>query len=162
MFFDGYRSQLFALIRRNRRKLFGLALAILFPIGAIAELLPVKTYTVADGALRDAVTRIRQDSRGFLWLCSAEGISRFDGYTFTNFTTADGLPDRHVNDFLESRSGNYWVATDAGLARLNPGGVRTSVGDPVFTVFLPPNPESKRINVLYQDDGAISRRSICI
>jgi hypothetical protein len=38
----------------------------------------------------------KQDLRGFLWFCTVDGISRFDGYGFTNFTIYDGLPDRHV------------------------------------------------------------------
>src|SRR5689334_10162616 len=104
-----------------------------------AERLPVKTYTVADGLLRDNVTRIRQDSHGFLWFCTVEGISRFDGYGFTNFRVNDGLPDRHVNDFLETRSGTVWIATDKGLARLNPKGVPGSQENPLFSVFLTDN-----------------------
>jgi ligand-binding sensor domain-containing protein len=72
-----------------------------------AEHLPVKTYTVADGLLRDNVNTIKQDSRGFLWFATVEGISRFDGYAFTNFTTDDGLPNRHVNYFLETRNGRF-------------------------------------------------------
>lgn len=79
--------------------------------GVRAERLPIKTYTVADGILRDAVTRIRQDPRGFMWFCTAGGVSRFDGYGFTNFTAEDGLPDRHVNDFLETKDGSVLVAT---------------------------------------------------
>ncbi len=59
-FYAGFR--LFAVI-------FSLALTI------YAERLPVKTYTVADGLLRDMVSRIKQDSRGFLWFCTAEGVS---------------------------------------------------------------------------------------
>ncbi len=70
------------------------ALLLFFISISKAEHLPIKTYTVADGLLRDNVYKIKQDSRGFLWFCTAEGISRFDGYSFTNFTTADGLPDR--------------------------------------------------------------------
>ena len=94
-----------------------------------AERLPIKTYTVADGLLRDNVSKIKQDSRGFLWFCTAEGISRFDGYAFTSFTGKDGLPDRHVNDFLETRNGTIWIATDAGLAKLNPKSFRPFVRD---------------------------------
>ena len=56
-----------------------------------AEHLPVKTYTTADGLPRDSVTRIKQDSRGFIWMIAGDGISRFDGYSFTT-TTEDGLP----------------------------------------------------------------------
>lgn len=80
-----------------------------------AERLPIKNYTVADGLLRDNVYKIKQDSRGFLWFCTAEGVSRFDGYDFTNFTTAEGLPERHVNDFLETRTAEFISPPKAGL-----------------------------------------------
>lgn len=122
---------------------------------AVAERLPVKTYTVADGLLRDAIFKIKQDSRGFLWLCSAEGISRFDGYAFTNFTTNDGLPDRHVNDFLETKSGQIYIATDKGLVRLNPTGLANAKDNPLFTVTLPDDPRAIGIQVLFEDENGI-------
>lgn len=80
-------------------------LVLLSALISKSERLPIKTYTVADGLLRDEVHKIKQDSRGFLWFCTAEGISRFDGYAFQNFTTDDGLPDRNVRDFLETKAG---------------------------------------------------------
>ena|SRR5215475_9314925 len=52
-----------------------------------AEQLPIKIYTTADGLVRDEINRIVQDSHGYLWFCTAEGLSRFDGYKFTNYTT---------------------------------------------------------------------------
>lgn len=88
--------------------------------GVRAERLPIKTYTTADGLARDHINRIVQDSRGFLWFCTTEGLSRFDGYKFSNYGVEQGLPGRDVTDFLETRSGTYWVATDRGLARFNP------------------------------------------
>jgi ligand-binding sensor domain-containing protein len=126
------------------------ALSILF-LTAHAEHLPIKTYSVADGLLRDNVSRIKQDSRGFMWFCTVDGISRFDGYAFANFTTDDGLPDRHVNDFLETKGGAIYLATDAGVAKLNPTGLASSKETPLFKVILPANPKSKEITVLFQD-----------
>jgi ligand-binding sensor domain-containing protein len=131
---------------------FSLAMFFAFASGTHAERLPVKTYTVADGLLRDAVTKVRQDSRGFIWFCTAEGVSRFDGYSFKNFTTSDGLPERHVNDLLETRTGEIWMATGAGLARLNPRGLANSATDPLFTVLVPNDPKAKEINTLFEDD----------
>lgn len=116
-----------------------------------AERLPVKTYTVADGLLRDTVYRIRQDSRGFLWFCTNEGISRFDGAGITNFTAADGLPDRIVNDFFETKNGTIYIATRKGLARLNPHGLRGSKENPLFTTLTPENPKAENIQILYED-----------
>ena len=87
-----------------------------------AEHLPIKTYSIVDGLAHDAINHIVRDSRGYLWFCTREGLSRFDGYTFTNYGRAQGLPGRDVNDLLETRDGVYWVATDAGVYRFNPAG----------------------------------------
>src|SRR5262245_34008544 len=69
-----------------------------------SERLPIKTYTTVDGLSRDHINRIIQDSKGFLWFCTSEGLSRFDGYKFTNYTIDQGLAGRQVNDFLETRN----------------------------------------------------------
>ena len=116
-----------------------------------AERLPIKTYTVADGLLRDYVNKIKQDSRGFLWFCTGEGISRFDGIGMTNFTVADGLPNREVHDFLETENGTIYIATESGLARLNPHGLRGSKENPLFTNLFPDNPTAEKILTLYED-----------
>ncbi|HXI92182.1 MAG TPA: two-component regulator propeller domain-containing protein [Blastocatellia bacterium] len=106
----------------------GLLMTLLLgtPGRAHAERLPIKTYTTTDGLAGDGVNRIVRDSRGFLWFCTSEGISRFDGYKFTNYGVDQGLPDRQVNDFLETRSGVYWVATPSGLCRFNPSALSQS------------------------------------
>jgi len=93
---------------------------------ANAERLPVKSYTTADGLAHNVVNRIVRDSRGFLWLCTEEGLSRFDGYKFTNYGTLQGLPHSTVNDILETRSGQYWLATNSGVVLFNPQGTPMS------------------------------------
>jgi PAS domain S-box-containing protein len=87
---------------------------------AKAEQLPIRTYTIADGLARDTVTRIVQDPEGFLWFCTTEGLTRFDGYKFTNYRTDQGLPHFVVNDLLKTRSGLYWIATGGGVSLFNP------------------------------------------
>src|SRR5580700_2013363 len=89
-------------------------------IAASAAQLPVKTYTTADGLARNSINCIVQDPRGFLWFCTSEGLSRFDGYTFTNYGIDHGLPNRAVTSLLIGRSGVYWVGTWAGLFRFDP------------------------------------------
>src|SRR5580704_12853326 len=89
-------------------------------MAASAAQLPVKTYTTADGLARNSINCIVQDPRGFLWFCTSEGLSRFDGYTFTNYGAEHGLPNREVTSMLISRRGIYWVATFAGLFRFDP------------------------------------------
>src|SRR5215204_1113980 len=85
-----------------------------------AEKLPTRIYTVVDGLSRDTINCIVQDSRGFIWFCTAEGLSRFDGYEFKNYPKEYGLPDRFVHDFLETRTGKIWIGTEDGLAFFNP------------------------------------------
>jgi ligand-binding sensor domain-containing protein len=131
--------------------------------GALAEQLPVKTYTTADGLLRDRANRIKLDSHGFLWFCTNDGLSRFDGYGFTNYTTDDGLPHRVVNDLLETRGGAIWVATGNGLARFNPKGPKgpkgrrnpaDSIGAtaaPMFVAYRPEETLARYMNVLFED-----------
>ena len=124
------------------------SLVVLVLVGTVkagAERLPIRTYTTADGLAHNAVNRIVRDSRGFLWFCTEEGLSRFDGYAFRNFGTDQGLPQASVNDFLETGSGEYWLATGGGLVRFNPTGrpdkrvvYASDAGHPdaMFTVFL--------------------------
>jgi ligand-binding sensor domain-containing protein len=94
--------------------------ALMAPTSARAERLPLRVYSTADGLPSNQINCVKRDSHGFLWFCTAEGLSRFDGYTFTNYGIDEGLPDRVVTDFLETRSGEYWVATSRGLARFDP------------------------------------------
>src|SRR4051812_14437716 len=107
---------------------------------ARADQLPVRTYTTTDGLARDYVNRIVQDSHGFIWFCTSEGLSRFDGYRFTNYGTAQGLPSRLVYGFLETRNGVHWISTGGGLVLFDPEALtrRDSEGKPspghLFTV----------------------------
>src|SRR5436190_20332795 len=85
-----------------------------------AKALAIRAYTVADGLAHDHVSRIYRDSHGFLWICTDEGLSRFDGHQFVNYTVRQGLPHIHVNDILETSKGEYWIATDGGVALFRP------------------------------------------
>lgn len=135
-----------------------------------AEHLPLRAYTVADGLPNDVINKIVGDSRGFLWFCTDDGLSRFDGYEFTNYGTDQGLPHPVVNDFLETREGEYWVATNGGLCKFDPRGIPTSQvvyadqrpanapREPMFTVFTQPTDDrySRAITTLLQGrDGMI-------
>lgn len=139
-----------------------LLLMVLLPRLARAERLPLKPYTVADGLAHNEINKIVRDSRGFLWFCTADGLSRFDGYTFANFGTDQGLPHANVTDLLETHSGEYWVATNGGLVHFNPKGMpgnrvvyanEETKAAPMFTVVIP-NDEDRRakaITVLLED-----------
>lgn len=103
------------------RVVLRLGLLLVVPIMAQAERLPINTYTTADGLGSDYILDITRDSRGFLWFSTRDGLSRFDGSRFITYGTGHGLPDPTVNDFLETRHGVCWVATNGGgVCRFNP------------------------------------------
>ena len=73
-----------------------LVLLSLAPAPAHAERLPARIFTTADGLANNVVTRIVLDSRGYLWFCTREGLSRFDGHDFTTYGIDEGLPSAVV------------------------------------------------------------------
>lgn len=114
---------------------------------ARAEQLPVKTYSIADGLAHDTIGWIVQDSRGFLWFCTIDGLSRFDGYHFVTYGRRHGLPSPYVSHLLETRGGDYWVATNQGVARLAPSG-----GGALFTTYrLGDDPQSNLVTSVQED-----------
>ncbi|MBP9143619.1 MAG: hypothetical protein KBI44_03970, partial [Thermoanaerobaculia bacterium] len=68
------------------------ALSFVLALAARAERLPVKLYDTSDGLAGDAVQNLFRDSRGFLWIATSSGLSRFDGQIFRNYEGAEGLP----------------------------------------------------------------------
>jgi ligand-binding sensor domain-containing protein/two-component sensor histidine kinase len=90
---------------------------VLFVSGASAQQLSLRRYGVAQGLAHNSVHCIYQDSKGYMWFGTSEGLSRFDGYRFTNYTTRDGLEHNNVFDITEDRKGRLWFATSKGVAR---------------------------------------------
>ncbi|HKG79307.1 MAG TPA: two-component regulator propeller domain-containing protein, partial [Pyrinomonadaceae bacterium] len=133
-----------------------IALFILLFIAAAhirAEQLPIRAYTTADGLARDGVHKIVTDPRGFLWFCTYDGLSRFDGYEFVNYGIPQGLPHRSIRDLLITRTGDYWVATSAGVARFN---AFAGTSEPKFKAYVPTQrPDSEIITALYEDSSGI-------
>jgi ligand-binding sensor domain-containing protein/signal transduction histidine kinase len=103
-----------------------------FPILLKSELLPIRTYTSADGLAADHIDCIEPDSRGFLWFCTPEGLSRFDGYHFASYGVKEGLAHRTVWTVVETRASEYLVGTRGGLSGINNGGL----GAP-FATYVP-------------------------
>lgn len=59
-----------------------------------------------------------QDKDGNLWFgTTGEGIYRYDGKEFIQFTEKDGLNNNKVWSILEDKSGNIWFGTDDGISR---------------------------------------------
>jgi len=108
-----------------------------------AETLPIRRYSTTQGLAQNYVNRVVIDRRGYVWICTNEGLSRFDGYAFANFGIEDGLPSRNIRDILVTASGEYWLATSGGVVHFNPAGLSARITkgplardlDPMFTIY---------------------------
>lgn len=81
----------------------------------------MQNYTTENGLLLDNFHGGTFDRLGNLWIATdGEGVSKYDGQTFTNYTHAAGLPHGIVWRILEDKNGDLWFATDGGgIAKYN-------------------------------------------
>ncbi len=76
-----------------------------------------KYYSIEDGMPVSTALTMIQDSRGYLWLgTQGGGVSRFDGYIFSNFNNEKGLANNTVRTILEDSKGNLWFGTYDGIS----------------------------------------------
>lgn len=79
-----------------------------------AQELSFRNYSVEDGLPSNFIYTVVQGKRGFIWIATEVGISRFDGQHFVNFTTEDGLPENEALKLFEDSSGRIWFVTLKG------------------------------------------------
>lgn len=97
---------------------------------------------------RDVVTNGLLDKNGNMWFTTlTEGIYKYDGAEFINFTTKDGLCSNKVNSVIEDTDGLLWFATSKGLC---------SYDGEVFNSF--PLPQ-KHVPSVSPETGLPSRKS---
>ncbi|MBI1745786.1 MAG: hypothetical protein HYR55_04265 [Acidobacteria bacterium] len=81
--------------------------------------LEVRHYDVRHGLIHGEVAFIHQDKKGYIWLGTRDGLSRFDGYNFTSYGIPDGLKNLKMTSVAEDQQGHLWVGTyGGGIARL--------------------------------------------
>jgi signal transduction histidine kinase/ligand-binding sensor domain-containing protein/DNA-binding NarL/FixJ family response regulator len=90
----------------------------------VARPLTLQHLTPADGLSQGTVHATLQDSQGFVWLATEDGLVRYDGHDLKRYGTVRtdprALPGNFVRDLVEDRGGNLWVAIkDGGLSRWN-------------------------------------------
>ncbi len=83
-------------------------IAILFHQQARTQTTQTITYTTKEGLSSNSVYRSVIDQRGFLWIATENGLSRFDGRKFETYTTAKGLTDNETVDLFIDSSGTIW------------------------------------------------------
>lgn len=112
-------------------------------------------YTVENGLCDNNVSWLQKDKKGFLWISTHNGISRFDGAEFTNFRHKPQDNNSLLNNFTgaltEDSAGRIWISTYEGLSMYNPNTGR-------FRNFIIPEKEfvkSEVLCVLTAKDGSV-------
>ncbi len=79
---------------------------------------------VQAGLSDNRIESILQDSRGFMWFGTNNGLNKYDGYQFTIFKNDPALPTslsaNRILDIIEDKQGMLWIATNSGLNSFDP------------------------------------------
>ena len=79
--------------------------------------LSVQRYSLEDGLSQQAINAIAQDSEGFMWFGTEDGLNRFDGYEFRQLrhdrADPQSLPNPWISALAASEDG-LWIGTDGG------------------------------------------------
>jgi PAS domain S-box-containing protein len=80
-------------------------------------------FKIEDGLPQNTIYCIHQDRRGFLWLATEAGLSRYDGYGFKNLEydaeQKGSLSNNTIRTLYEEDDGTLWVGTEEGLNRFD-------------------------------------------
>lgn len=80
--------------------------------------------TISNGLPHQQVGTIAQDKKGYIWIGTRNGLSRYDGYTLTNYfhdpTDARSLFCNFITCLYADTRGRLWVGTNNGIGLYHP------------------------------------------
>lgn len=90
----------------------------------------IQHYTTKDGLPSNICFYTLQDTKGYIWIGTDAGVSRFDGRRFENFTIDDGLPDNQILQIKEDKKGRIWfIAFNGEMSYFLDGKIYNSEND---------------------------------
>lgn len=128
--------------------LLPLSITLMLIPASHAQIQRFRHLDINDGLSQNAVSVILQDSRGFIWLGTKDGLNRYDGYEFViyqydPFDTAS-LSANYVTSLAEGEDHKLFVGTASGTV----------------DVFDPSGQTFRQIPLLLGDSSGINRASI--
>ena len=110
---------------RGWRRTLSIWLLAALPAGAaLADSPPIvlEHLTTNDGLPQGTVLAALQDSQGFMWFGTEDGLVRYDGHELTRYaysrTNQGGLPANYIQDIAEDAHHDLWIAVnDGGLVQ---------------------------------------------
>ena len=87
------------------------------------ESLRFEQIGIDEGLSNETVTTIFQDSKGFMWFGTMDGLNKYDGYSFTKYQfdpfDPNSLSQNFIYTILEDKLGSIWIGTYEGLCRFD-------------------------------------------
>lgn len=78
----------------------------------------IESFGLEQGLSSNCVLEILQDSRGFLWFGTADGLNRYDGYELKLFSEdpfdSSSISGSYITALIEDASGTLWIGSDGG------------------------------------------------
>src|SRR5690606_35084856 len=65
------------------------------------------------------INSLCQDNKGYIWIGTLGGVSKFDGKHFKNYSTKEGLINNQINSIFMDKSNNIWFGSLGGVSVYN-------------------------------------------
>ena len=85
---------------------------------------PLQFQHLTEGLNNERITAIHQDSLGFIWIGSYNGLHKYDGINFEvylNNSEASSIPHNRIERIFSDSKGRLWIGTANSICRYNPG-----------------------------------------
>jgi signal transduction histidine kinase/ligand-binding sensor domain-containing protein len=115
-----YPEMMFVSLKRVTL-LLTLAMVIVFQSHGQHPELAFDHYNVEDGLSQSTIWNIFEDSKGFMWFCTPDGLNKFDGYSFTIYrhikSDSNSIQSNHPFYIFEDSEGDLWIGHQGGLSK---------------------------------------------
>src|ERR1041384_4582684 len=92
-----------------------LVVSILFSHRAYSQFFQFTNIKEGSGLPSSESYQTFQDSKGFIWIATDNGVVKYDGHEFVTYNTTNGLSDNTVFGFHEDYKGRIWFRTYNGI-----------------------------------------------
>ena len=90
---------------------------------SVNEIYNFTNIGVNDGLSQNTVETIFQDTKGYIWIGTNDGLDRYNGYQFKHYKhdkyNSNTISNNYIVDIIEDNENQLWVATINGLNRIN-------------------------------------------
>jgi ligand-binding sensor domain-containing protein len=108
----------FYILLNFKKNIFFFLLSILVVNGLNAQFGRFRHITVEDGLSQSFVASFAQDSKGFIWICTPNGLNKYDGVKITTYkaslTDTNTIPHNNVRYVYIDKEDVLWGATGGG------------------------------------------------